>query len=940
VSDLGWIPSNSFRLAADGTCYSPFDVWANIIGLKILQTLVAIIVIGALAQFLLVRCGLRARLKQVARRLGAEEISEDAKLLRASSETLRGGGPLSREEQSSRSHESILHGVRSWYLGHMRDWELREHPVPQRYSLCRALVRSYIIGPGLPLFYGFQGLVFVSSVTTAVVLWVVQWYSGLQPALTKLNKAGREAARRGNHWEMNKLIEFEDKELLDYAWGMFVGMGLLYLILFAFSLMYAYGSHEFSRHFNQFSSCMEDFTVSVFRLPVDETNETQVRHMVEKQLNCPGEILGVSIAYNVADATVQGTINRLIENRIARAEVEYCERGTALAKEFGFGYPANLARDEVFNELDDQKEFEELYRSGKLRGSGKAFIVFKRKSACSAIKAQFQGFWVRSTMHLAPEDVKAIQNVLGGICVGKFLDTCEEKKDSVGGQCGGKSLDDLVDMSKDREFARVMSDITVGGETLGAGTRIYDPKSVGTGCPIVVERLVEVAADNLEPTGALWFHFGKPKYERQKRTLAAVARVLKTWAIIIIVVIMPIYYYVTYPFGLARTSTHPYTSQLQGIALGISGNLLGGTIWSAVSDIGYYNKNNQDANFVMSSTATSFVNTALFGCAGLIVFVQMGFNRVDMSNTRTNSLDDFTREVNLFRSFYNMMIPGWLFSGVLTGKLMGIILPILQNFLITNIVFTLRLLPPTLRKLVCHIIPGNPQEDWLSARAAETVFRGPSLALAWEFSNFIVTPSICCFVLFIMSPKSWLVFAYLAGWAALMFVLHRFVTVPISKKEISGVPVTALADRLWGLPVAIVAAAFGFWGVRCGAFGSTEMETSYWVVLWLFLLGLIVHTWALDKVARHAKKQCDHHDVPYTEVRDKLRYTWFNTNPVHVLKSCHLPEELGEDAATIAATVPFEYGKEYLQLPDSAQQESTTPGTTPWPWASLGFKVF
>jgi len=41
----------------------------------------------------------------------------------------------------------------------------------------------------------------------------------------------------------------------------------------------------------------------------------------------------------------------------------------------------------------------------------------------------------------------------------------------------------------------------------------------------------------------------------------------------------------------------------------------------------------------------------------------------------------------------------------------------------------------------------------------------PGTEGAWEYNAYIITPSICYFVLFIMSPHSWKVFVFLAAWS-------------------------------------------------------------------------------------------------------------------------------------------------------------------------------
>lgn len=69
-------------------------------------------------------------------------------------------------------------------------------------------------------------------------------------------------------------------------------------------------------------------------------------------------------------------------------------------------------------------------------------------------------------------------------------------------------------------------------------------------------------------------------------------------------------------------------------------------------------------------------------------------------------------------------------------------------------------------------------------------------------------------------------------------------------------------------------------------------------------------------LAERVEVSMDLRDHFYQETLRRLRYCWFNTNPVLVLKGSYYPEALGKGMEETIAAVPFEFRKEYLQLPE------------------------
>lgn len=146
--------------------------------------------------------------------------------------------------------------------------------------------------------------------------------------------------------------------------------------------------------------------------------------------------------------------------------------------------------------------------------------------------------------------------------------------------------------------------------------------------------------------------------------------------------------------------------------------------------------------------------------------------------------------------------------------------------------------------------------------------------------------------------------------------MHRFGALLISKKNTEEYFVDTWAVKPLGVLLASVLAAIGFWGVRCNMFGGNAVMSSSWLTAFLFLPGLPLHRLAIEVLAARVEVFMDLRDHSYQETQRRLRYSWFNTTPMLLLKSCHCPEALGRGVEEIIAVVPVEFGKEYLQLPE------------------------
>mmetsp|Transcript_61042 Transcript_61042/g.176813 ORF Transcript_61042/g.176813 Transcript_61042/m.176813 type:complete len:944 (-) Transcript_61042:67-2898(-) len=903
---LKFLPEPGFVLTDGGNCYLPMDTWMSHVGAGLTGMLVLLLLGAIVVQMTIVLSQRHRRMKEIqAATKVEEEVSAQAnEPLVEAPKNPAPKDPTTDEERQDRSSRAIRHALTAWLQRQMRDWELKTHKNPSRYSCMTNLSNTYVMGVGLPLFYGFKVLVGVSAVLSAATLVIVQRRSGVEPLIRAAihdseSNEGREAFQK-----------LKSRDLENYAEDMFIAISFLYVLLLTVSLYHYYRQRKFVGEFDAGNSCMRDFSIHFRSLPRDMVEEGRLKAIVEQQFQCKGEVLGVSIGYDLSKPDVGSKVFDMVEHRLVLADVEYHEKQMPLHAQ-GWGYPSKLAKEDHMDMSRDRKEFRKMWDDGKLQSSGHAFVVFKKKGYCSAAQYKYRAMWIHTTIIPTAAEVNALQKAWTERFRGHLRDTTRPESQD--------------EKDRQREYRALRRAVMVGGTRLNEGSRIYNPDGLKADTKIEVEAIAKIIDDTLEPTSTLWFNFGITEEDTSRNGQRYVLIMASVFLLIVIAIYFPLFAYLIAPCGQANVSPSLISSQLVGMLLAIAQNVMGVVNWNACGAIGYFSIPRRDQNFVNFSTAINFLNSTLFISAGLSYYLEKGFNRVDLVHTERNQVEDLQRERSLFDAFYNMLMPGWLFAGVLTGKLMGWFMPVIQNFVLTHAVFTMNCLPRPICVLLTKFIPWNPELGWLAARQAEHVFEPPELALAWEYNMFIVTPCVCNFALFVISPRSWKVFALLAMWVAVMYLVHRYPTLLISRKYTTDHNIDLLACKFWGIPLSMVLAAAGFWGLRAGYLGDPAYKGSYWIIVFMFLLGVTLHRLALELLggATHDGVGVEQDDSEYTQVQQKLRYSWFNTNPVHILKSCYYPEKLGNDMADTQVYVPFEFGKEYLQV--SSQEGALSP---------------
>merc|ERR1712137_1359234 len=120
----------------------------------------------------------------------------------------------------------------------------------------------------------------------------------------------------------------------------------------------------------------------------------------------------------------------------------------------------------------------------------------------------------------------------------------------------------------------------------------------------------------------------------------------------------------------------------------------------------------------------------------------------------------------------------------------------------------------------------------------------------------------------------------------------------------------------WVLPVSEVAVLAVYWVARSFDFGMFDTGTSV-ACTFAFVVSCTLHTVCLYLILMQPRRSFHENTEQYGLTLAQLQYSYFNTNPVHVLR-CHHLSEMEE----LRPVTWFDVGKLHLQKNTSLADES------------------
>eukprot|EP00928_Gymnodinium_smaydae_P032283 TRINITY_DN23422_c0_g3_i1.p1 TRINITY_DN23422_c0_g3~~TRINITY_DN23422_c0_g3_i1.p1 ORF type:complete len:1001 (-),score=152.17 TRINITY_DN23422_c0_g3_i1:239-3241(-) len=833
-----------------------------------------------------------------------DDIFEDAR-----------SGLLSRETTFG---AAIRAGARQYRISLMGDWSI---PMKRylNYSVFVDVSMKDIVGVGLSSFYHFHSLPMFAAIVAQLVAAYASHFSGYEKSIV-------EAVKDDFLGDKAAAVQESSRAFAELLWQ---GLGVLFVTMLAHAWFFAWAQSGLESWFNKENHSIRDYAIELKGLPKNRTSETALLEEVTSIFSqCGVKPLGVSIGYDLtSDPLVKlsdeghGVWN-MMERIIVKCDTSFDEPADG---RFGigtpkFGYNAHLADPaDLLSESEEMEHCKAIL--DVLECSGKAWVVFKTKTDVNKVLGMFNGFWVKDEAPINDENRDQWLQMLqpDGLTEVELTDLGLVWPHGEGvvcwdGEISGRKVraGTIVEDPQQKEAALGANSISTDGSAKWCHN-LRDVQSQS----MTIQRRVKVKACPSEPLSVQWYSLGTSDSVIVIRTFRAVAITFLVFIAIVLVVYMPYSYWILAPYAAVNASPTAATSQIMGFLIGIANSILCAVMGMQAWGIGFSNKWALDVWVLVFNMCVSMFNTVfnlVFAFRHDIDTLAKDYLHLEGNYTREALRSAVAHEIESSQFLFNMMVPGWLFSGFIIGNIVGLIVPWIQNYLLLQIVFSLRCLPLWLARVITLLIPYNPDPaSDLHARQAEYIFAPGEISLAWDYGDKIVTPTICLLTFFFLSPQMWRIFVWLLIWANFMYLFHRYYHLQTCKKQLhdSGTPgKTALI--LWFLPISTVAAAWMFWAVRLG------IQTSYMLVPVAFVASAVMYWMGLAIIFPFGEWTSIEKERMYESVASRCLFTWFNANPIHVLKSRYG----GADAVPTEtkAPIPFQFGKEYLIIGETSTE--------------------
>eukprot|EP00930_Biecheleria_cincta_P023955 TRINITY_DN17219_c0_g1_i1.p1 TRINITY_DN17219_c0_g1~~TRINITY_DN17219_c0_g1_i1.p1 ORF type:complete len:1084 (-),score=132.54 TRINITY_DN17219_c0_g1_i1:296-3262(-) len=766
----------------------------------------------------------------------------------------------SRSPYADENMLSILEARRHRHLMKVQNWDLTtEHHPRSFYDLFFNLHQKNILGVGLPLYYNNIALMLVVCSVSAGALFLLYRQPGLSDLLP-LNEVdqGRAIARAFLASAAEPAILFSpmarcsrqapkiiEDTMRTFAERSFYILAGLFCIVFILTLIHGYRQIKYSQWFDSVNADMSDFALLMTGVPENMTDEVQMKNWLSQRLAdiLPGgtSVHGVSIAYNYADIRqqVESMLLRLCKSREMKLDTHVS------AEE---GVPGTQAVEtQLLEDLaGDQKTASDWFNSGRIRSTGRVFVVFSHSAA----------------------RVKVFQ--------------------------AWQSKPDLLQHP--------------------------DNKSVVPSLELVAN----------EPVSIFWENQHVSQADINSNAACSILKVGFFFMAINVLVVMPYNYFVVWPFTLAGQNACGPFQTIAGMLLGIVNALIGALIYGGASSVGFRNKDRFDTFILVSNTGIQLVNTYVNFALCAWASSRTTSGSMNLLDQITDS-DGHSLESVIVQSIYKMLVPGMLFVNYLMGLVLANMLPFVQHNLVSKIIYVWRALPDCLLYALKVILPWAPGDiDSYPRFNAEKALMAQEVPLGWDYFAFIVFPTTAFLMMACVSTFVWKTFMAMVVWSVFYYVWSRFMHLRVQSVSYYS---TTLLDCtmwiMWALPTSALAASTFIWGLRSGILlpdynPGMKLVALLCVsilagLLWIVAYLVFVHPFRW-RVAPESN------NVTVDDVFRHKTYSWYNCNPVYVLKCAYFSKAVAGNPTICSEesaddVVPFQLGKQYLFMSKKKQEK-------------------
>lgn len=635
---------------------------------------------------------------------------------------------------------------------------------------------------------------------------------------------------------------------------------LLWVVLVLMSLCFHYYQAWFMGSYDRHLHSAEDYTLQLTNVPENFTSERRLKRLLEEELRMHEKIHGVCICYNFLSLPEHDKeeIEEMLENM---TEHDTWKNGWC---------PENQCIGGLKQRIEhDKQKFTEFVRSGRLKCSGQAWVVFKRQV-----------------------DMVKVQEERCGIRRAIFEAETEEQ------------MNDLIHGS------RYHSHSSEGEKQPGARTRQGNSMDSGSGG----DGFIEIAASCSEPGGVRFEAFTEdPGRHRMNVNVWMPLRMVGY------IVIYAISAQVFYSSMIKPWQDNFIAGVESSLAVGIAGKLVIGLNFAiqtiVMIDVERWGN---FKSFSEVDERTFLWNTLLLVITNAYIIMQEcyrgGIRWVLAAPTevREEQLWEWQRiwyqssvvEEEIGKSLASVMMEQIMMLYVI-GEVANVLAPVICYWIALRSIYVWQIggEKSHVQKLLRKILPKQRSDNGktIGAREAERAQILMPLLLWMEYTYVVVFAWMALFTFFLATKEGNDVCGLLLFFSILFYIWQRCVMLWLYGKATYDTNDTYLAFiRVWGCVLGTLPPQAVWWGYRLGEIKEPRFMVVVMVLVFVlaslvFQYGIIFVNWKMGH--RFGSEGVDDFgakgDPGYHDVVEKVSASWWNVNPIYVLKTRYCPEEPG-----------------------------------------------
>jgi len=266
------------------------------------------------------------------------------------------------------------------------------------------------------------------------------------------------------------------------------------------------------------------------------------------------------------------------------------------------------------------------------------------------------------------------------------------------------------------------------------------------------------------------------------------------------------------------------------------------------------------------------------------------------------------------------------------GEVANVLLPVTRNWVALRLTYgpylserarawAVRLLRP--------LLPRSESPSTVTAREAEKAQLLMPLLLWMEYTYIVIFTGMALVTFFFITDESCTICGYLVLFGLIFYAWQRYIILWLYSPATHDSPHSYRCFIwVWGAVLSIAPTASVWWAWRRGviqeeAFTYLMMAIVYVLAVLIYLYGIMLVNWLTVDRMTGVDDFHDSRDPGYVEVMEEHGSSWWNTNPIYVLKNRHCPDLEGHEVHSNVQCWPesqerqgfFEPGKEFRHEP-------------------------